>query len=204
MQLEIQSPILSISGKSYRMGAMILFSDWFLYLFAQFSSNRNVVGAVDVDIYNFFHYWYKYQSIYCLNFNIKQLKYVKSIDVNSNENKLNKYNDMLSKYNLDTEYNATIFNNSFYVKFEFESKDLANIKEIQNNLINEIRNIKEVERIENSRFNHFINVYNDKGTDGLKSICKFYEETDNMDSKEILKYYEDNQDFVNEYRKYLY
>lgn len=135
---------------------------------------------------------------------IKQLKYVKSIDVNSNENKLNEYNDMLSKYNLDTENNAIIFNNSFYVKFEFESKDLANIKEIQNSLINEIRNIKEVEKIENSRFNHFINVYNDKGTDGLKSICKFYEETDNMDSKEILKYYEDNQDFVSEYHKYLY
>ncbi len=135
---------------------------------------------------------------------IMQLRYVKSVDINSNENKLNEYNDMLNKYNLDTEYNATIFNNSFYVKFKFESEDLDNIKEIQNNLIDEISNIKEVKSVENSRFNHFINVYKDKGINGLKLICKFYEETDNMDSKEILKYYEDNPEFVDEYSKYLY
>lgn len=137
---------------------------------------------------------------------VMKLKYVKSVDVNSNENKLNEHNDRLNKYNIDIKYynDVTIFNNSFYVKFEFKSEDLDNIKEIQNSLMNEIMNIKEVEKIENSRFNHFINVYKDKGINGLKLICKFYEEIDNMDSKEILKYYEDNQEFVDEYSKYLY
>ena len=135
---------------------------------------------------------------------IMQLRYVKSVAINSNENKLNELNNTLNKYNLDTKYNATFFNNSFYVKFKFESEDLDNIKEIQNGLINKIRNINEVEKIENSRFNHLINVFNAKGINGLKLICKFYEEIDNMDSKEILKYYEDNQKFVDEYRKYLY
>lgn len=135
---------------------------------------------------------------------IMQLRYVKSVAINSNENKLNELNNTLNKYSLDTKYNATFFNNSFYVKFKFESEDLDNIKEIQNGLINKIRTINEVEKIENSRFNHLINVFNAKGINGLKLICKFYEEIDNMDSKEILKYYEDNQKFVDEYRKYLY
>lgn len=173
------------------------------------SINRNKNKNDALELFNEYAFFYidlkrDINNVDEIKQKIMQLRYVKSVDINSNENKLNEYNDMLNKYNLDTEYNATIFNNSFYVKFKFESEDLDNIKEIQNNLIDEISNIKEVKSVENSRFNHFINVYKDKGINGLKLICKFYEETDNMDSKEILKYYEDNPEFVDEYSKYLY
>ena len=178
-----------------------------LGMFVYYNSNSKKNEAIELfNKYAFFYIDLKkdINNVDEIKQKIMQLRYVKSVEIDSNEGKLDEYNSMRNKYNLSTEYNANIFSNSFYVKFKFESKDLDNIKEIQNSLINEIINIKEVDKIENSRFNHFINVYNNKGIDGLKLICKFYEETDNMDSKEILKYYEDNQDFVNEYSEYLY
>ncbi len=134
---------------------------------------------------------------------IMKITYVKSVEVKSNEKKLDELNNMLNKYNLDTEYDATSLNNSFYVKFEFKNENLDDIKEIENNLMSEIEMIEGVEKIENSRFNQFINVYNAKGTNGLKQICKFFEETENMNSEELLQYYEDNQEFVDEYRQYI-
>lgn len=133
---------------------------------------------------------------------IMEIKYVKSVEVQSKEDKLNDFNDIRNKYNLEPLYNSTGFNNSFYVRFEFEKENLNNIKEIKNNLANEIYSIKGVEKIDSSFFCHLINTYNAKGTNGLKQVCNFYEGMRNMNSEGIVKYYEDNQELVDEYSQY--
>ena len=59
-------------------------------------------------------------------------------------------------------------------------------------------------KVNSSKFNHLINIYNAKGVNGLKEYCDFLEKTENMSEEELAKYYEDNADFLNEYRKYQY
>lgn len=112
-------------------------------------------------------------------------------------------NDLITELNLGSEYFDKL-PTSFLVNFKFKSKDLDNLKEIQNDLLNEIGNIEHVRTVKSSDFNHLINIYNAKGVNGLKEFCDFFEKTENMSEEELVKYYEDNADFLNEYRKYKY
>jgi len=105
---------------------------------------------------------------------IQKVQYVKSTELDSKENKLNQYNEAVGKYKIDS-INADIFNDSLYVRFDFNKGDLEKIEEIKNKLIDEISNIEGIEEIESGCFEDLVEAYNTKGTVGLKIVCKLLE-----------------------------
>ena len=162
--------------------------------------NRNKNKNEAVELFNEYAFYYidlekDVKDIDEVRKKLMELRYVKSVELISNEKHLNDFKEYLKEDELDIGDDASIFRNSFIMKFQFEPEDLDNIYEIEKELYNEIKDIEEVEKISDSMFYSLINVYNDKGFKELKSYCRVYEETKNMDSEEILKYYETHPEY---------
>lgn len=127
---------------------------------------------------------------------IMNIKDIENMKFSSKEEQFNIFIKRLNNSKLTESLNPDSFEPVLYIRFKFEKEDLENIKKIVNDLLYEIEDIEGVKKVECSRLRELTNVYDDKGINGLKSICKIYNETENMASEELLQYYEDNQEII--------
>ncbi len=130
---------------------------------------------------------------------IMNIKDIENIEFSSKEQEFNKLKERMDNEIME-DLGPDFLEPVFYIRFKFEKEDLENIRKVVNDLLYEIEDIEGVKKVESSRLRELTNVYDDKGINGLKSICKIYNETENMDSEELLQYYEDNQELIDKTR----